>query len=699
MMRIIKWLLPFLLVPSVLLAGASSYPSAIWNNITVMGTATFANIVSTASQVARTVYAAPNGSSGAPTFRQLQFTDLAGAAVAAQLPIGTSGATVPLLNGTNAWSGPQTFNSRITQSGNFVWSGPGATPSSALSPMFSAQNWSGGPTDNGAPDLNYFRITDTTQGLNNFGWRFWQDIGNGMGGHSPLHVTASNDAFTSFTPALWVTGTPYVTGNRVMVGYNIMHATSAGTSGAVTPTCSGSVNTCSDGTVAWKFDFQQANSQTLVGATVIANPTVSWGGTSGNPIGQTYGFNIVTTCQYDWQLFCIGEEIDFGIVSGNHGETRVGQQLAIEPGGAAASVEDVGWRIVNQGGGAGLANLMTWGSQTSDTVISTAGYGLRAYATGGGNGTPVLMAGAGAIDMMEFNPQATGPFGAGFILRGPGSQIRGNGDVWSGFASLVKTSTGSTLDIPLYQVTAVAVTGGSSGTNWTCTNKFADGADGSVVQVTTISGGAVTGITLIKGAQSTTNTSPIIYTSENPRNCGAISTTGSPGVPSTFSVDTTWSQSNSGAPTLVLGGTANVAVTGTKTNDAAAAGQVGEDVQSVIASGSAVSATTATALNMTSISLTAGDWDVDCNVATVTGGTTVVATLLAGINTTTATLPTAGLYSIVYPPTTAGIAPTVMSPRERLSLSTTTTVFCVAKAIFSTSTLTVYGIMEARRVR
>jgi hypothetical protein len=73
---------------------------------------------------------------------------------------------------------------------------------------------------------------------------------------------------------------------------------------------------------------------------------------------------------------------------------------------------------------------------------------------------------------------------------------------------------------------------------------------------------------------------------------------------------------------------------GTATNDSAAAGDVGEYVSSVIATGSATSFTTATAKNITSISPTAGDWDVQgecwinssaastaqyCNVTTSTG--------------------------------------------------------------------------------
>src|SRR4029077_4886616 len=49
---------------------------------------------------------------------------------------------------------------------------------------------------------------------------------------------------------------------------------------------------------------------------------------------------------------------------------------------------------------------------------------------------------------------------------------------------------------------------------------------------------------------------------------------------------------------------------GTATNDNATAGNVGEYIESVIPAGAAIAITSATNTNLTSISLTAGDWDV-----------------------------------------------------------------------------------------
>lgn len=492
---------------------------------------------------------------------------LAGAAAAQ--PVFTIGPS----NIANTWGNPQFFSyptrfgagpSGITYSG-------ASTPAPSLAGIFATATVSGYPNDGGQPALNYFK-TNSTVNFGDFGYRFWEDVGNSAGGHAAVYITAGNDNFSGYTIPTWTTGTVYAQGQIVVVSYNVMRATSSGTSGAVTPTCSSSVATCSDGTVSWHYWTAVGYSQTLVGATIIANPTVSWGGTAtgpssaptGGPIGEAYGLNVLGTCQHTFGVYCVGEELDFGIPAGDSYETRVGEQIVIEPGSVAGSVEDVGWRIASQGSGAaGLADLMTWGSQTSDPVISTTGYGLRVYTQGGGNGTPVLMAGAGALDLLEFNPGSTGPFGAGFILRGPGSQILGNGDFQSNYTLLHSTGSGATLDVSEYHVTGVAVTGGSSGTGWSCTGKWADGSDGSIVSVDTISGGAVTGITLIKGAYSATNTSPATFTAEQPRNCGPLSLTGTPIPPSTFSVNLTWTQQST--PTLTVGGIASVAIPSTLT--------------------------------------------------------------------------------------------------------------------------------------
>jgi hypothetical protein len=136
----------------------------------------------------------------------------------------------------------------------------------------------------------------------------------------------------------------------------------------------------------------------------------------------------------------------------------------------------------------------------------------------------------------------------------------------------------------------------------------------------------------------------------------------------------------------------------TATNDSAAAGKVGEFASSTRASGSSLALTTSTQTNVTSVSLTAGDWDVWGTVGFVTGGSTVVTASIGSVNTTSATLgtPTDGGYFNV-----AGNVPNTVAPTgvKRVSLASTTTVYLVAYSTFSTSTQSVYGSIFARRVR
>lgn len=145
--------------------------------------------------------------------------------------------------------------------------------------------------------------------------------------------------------------------------------------------------------------------------------------------------------------------------------------------------------------------------------------------------------------------------------------------------------------------------------------------------------------------------------------------------------------------------TSTTGIVGTTTNNNAAAGSVGEFVSSSIAQGSAVSLTTGATTNITSISLTAGDWDVWGNVWIASSSTFTL--LIAAINTTSATLPTApgnGAYVQYNLTFTSAGADGVFVGQARLSLSGTTTVYLMTQCSFA-STANGFGFIGARRVR
>ena len=145
----------------------------------------------------------------------------------------------------------------------------------------------------------------------------------------------------------------------------------------------------------------------------------------------------------------------------------------------------------------------------------------------------------------------------------------------------------------------------------------------------------------------------------------------------------------------------NKGIKGTITNDSAATGVVGEFISSTILVGAAVSLTTGTAANVTSISLTAGDWDVSGLVSSVAAGGTTISGFLAWISTTSATAPTSpnsGGYVLLQVTGAAGGNIALPVSTMRMSLASTTTVYLSTLQTFS-STDSAYGFISARRVR
>lgn len=144
-------------------------------------------------------------------------------------------------------------------------------------------------------------------------------------------------------------------------------------------------------------------------------------------------------------------------------------------------------------------------------------------------------------------------------------------------------------------------------------------------------------------------------------------------------------------------------VVGTTTNNAAAAGSVGENITSSVTSGSAI--TTNTDTNVTSISLTAGDWLVYGNIAFTATATTAVQAITGWISTTSALLPATyeqiariewGSVGITNAATL--LMALAVTPR-RISLSGTTTIYLSGRATFTISTMAMLGFIGATRMR
>ncbi len=155
-----------------------------------------------------------------------------------------------------------------------------------------------------------------------------------------------------------------------------------------------------------------------------------------------------------------------------------------------------------------------------------------------------------------------------------------------------------------------------------------------------------------------------------------------------------------GGGLAISASSSGVSLRGTTTNDNAATGYVGEYLSSGITVGAAVALTTDVAANITSISLTAGDWDVSGVVFFASSGGTPTARV-AATNSTSATNPSdtsgrinyAGAFGSSYGSHSLPLIP------ARYSLSATTTVYLIATSTFAAGTHTAWGLIQARRVR
>lgn len=170
------------------------------------------------------------------------------------------------------------------------------------------------------------------------------------------------------------------------------------------------------------------------------------------------------------------------------------------------------------------------------------------------------------------------------------------------------------------------------------------------------------------------------------------STTGKLGQNSALIIaDTTGSLSRSG--------NGGIPLQGTNTTDSAASGYVGEYMS---ATGTAVALTSGTTVNLCSLSLTPGDWDVSGAMIMNPAATTNYTIRDHSISTTSA-VPNnaAGQYFLDR---TSGLVPganiggEVVGP-TRLSIAATTTVYLTGRAFFTVSTCTADGFIRARRVR
>lgn len=138
-------------------------------------------------------------------------------------------------------------------------------------------------------------------------------------------------------------------------------------------------------------------------------------------------------------------------------------------------------------------------------------------------------------------------------------------------------------------------------------------------------------------------------------------------------------------------------IIGTTTNNSAAAGSVGEIISNTVLAGSAVSLSTSMAADVTSIALTAGDWDVYGNVTAV--ASIALQTYYSWVSLTSATAPDLALRSGRSPTTSDTVVMGMPTPYIQISVATTTTVYLSVATTFGSGSCAASGSIFARRAR
>lgn len=150
---------------------------------------------------------------------------------------------------------------------------------------------------------------------------------------------------------------------------------------------------------------------------------------------------------------------------------------------------------------------------------------------------------------------------------------------------------------------------------------------------------------------------------------------------------------------------ANVDITslrGTSTNDSAAAGKIGELIESEILIAAAVPVLLLTDTNVTSISLTAGEWDVEGIISTAPAAGTTTELVRGWVSSTSATSPAApngGGYVQVGVAFGANSFQSLPIGKKHFRFASTTTVYLSTLLSFGVNTMGAYGYIRARRVR
>lgn len=158
--------------------------------------------------------------------------------------------------------------------------------------------------------------------------------------------------------------------------------------------------------------------------------------------------------------------------------------------------------------------------------------------------------------------------------------------------------------------------------------------------------------------------------------------------------------SSGGTQLLGLSDSGTLTVSNIAANSTGTQATAGNQGFAVSYSTGAASATAGSPMNVASTTtpLSVGVWDVTCTGQFVPAGSTVTQAAQIGVSTTSGALPGYAQLTNSAGVTSAGFSQVFTSPSVRIPVTTPTTVYCVAQANFTVSTMTIGGTITARLV-
>jgi hypothetical protein len=178
------------------------------------------------------------------------------------------------------------------------------------------------------------------------------------------------------------------------------------------------------------------------------------------------------------------------------------------------------------------------------------------------------------------------------------------------------------------------------------------------------------------------------------------SSSGLGGIQSFAAVSKNWIRaiSTAGVPTASQPATGDLSCEAS--TGAGAAGTIGEQISSFTAAGSGGNMTTATILNVNSISLTAGDWDIS-GFGGMNGAVSLsYQEFRTAWSVSATTMPIPACARVICAAVVIGTGIIALAiPTQRVSIASTTTHYLNVYGVFSGATPTGFGSLLARRVR